>query len=189
MDGDKGMHIIKFAFVGALLLLAGCETTNSIPYQVSTDNIMNMRANVDPDNTVRVDEFDTANEVDPSPTCRLMGPVKVAPGKTMAKYIEESFEKELYHSQLLDLKSPVIIKGTLEKMDFSSVSPASWDISLRLQSSNGSTLIVSNNYGFDTSFSAYGACQNVADAFGGAVQALLGKAIDNPDFVSLFARN
>ena len=183
------MYILKFAFIGAFLLLAGCETTNSIPYEVSTDNIMNMRANVASGNTVRVDVFNTADGVDPNPTCRLMGPIKVAPGKTMAQFIEDAFEKELYQSELLDLKSPVVIKGRLEKLDFSSISPASWDITLRLQSSNGSTLTVSNNYGFGTSFTAYGACQNVADAFGSAVQALLGMAIANPDFPALFAHN
>ena len=136
MNGNKDVYILKSAFIGALLLLAGCETTNSIPYEVSTGNIMHMRANVGLGNTVRVDEFDTANGVDQNPTCRLMGPIKVAPGKTMARFVKEAFEKELYQSELLDLKSPVVIKGKLEKMGFSSVSPASWDITLSLQSSN-----------------------------------------------------
>lgn len=189
MDGDGDMNILKFALIGGLLLLAGCETTSSIPYEVSTGNIMKMRANVELGNTVRVEEFDIANGVDQNPMCRLMGPVKVSPGKTMMQFVKEAFEKELYEAGLLDIKSPVVIKGRLEKIEFSSVSPASWDLSLRLQSSNGSTLTVTNNYRFATSFSAYGACKNVADAFGPAVQILLGVAIENPDFPSLFARN
>ncbi len=41
------------------------------------------------------------------------------------------------------------------------------------------------NYRFDTSWSAYSACKNVADAFGPAVQELLHQVVTNPQFAKL----
>lgn len=40
-------------------------------------------------------------------------------------------------------------------------------------------------YKYDTSFDAWSACKNVADAFAPAVQELLGKVVSNPKFIQL----
>lgn len=56
--------------------------------------------------------------------CRLMGPVKVAPGKTMSTFIKEAFQEELFLAQAYDTNAPVKIEGQIQKMSFSSVSPA-----------------------------------------------------------------
>jgi hypothetical protein len=66
-------------------------------------------------------------------------------------------------------------------LSFSSTG-GSWNIALKLDSSNGKTLSASEHYEFHTSYSAASACHNVADAFQPAVQALIGKVVAAPDF-------
>ena len=41
------------------------------------------------------------------------------------------------------------------------------------------------NYTFDTSWTAYSACKNVADAFGPAVSQLIHEVVTSPKFVQL----
>ncbi len=41
------------------------------------------------------------------------------------------------------------------------------------------------SYTFDTSWTAYSACKNVADAFGPAVSQLIHEVVTNPKFVDL----
>ena len=122
-----------------------------------------MRDLINPNHKIVVGSFSFSPDtgVNETPTCRLMGDVKVSPGKTMSQYVKEAFEKELYQAGLLDNRSPVNIQGSIEKLDFSSIAPANWYLTIRLESSNGAGVTVSNLYQFDTSFSAYGACHNV----------------------------
>jgi len=58
-------------------------------------------------------------------------------------------------------------------------------ITMAVDSNNSAGYTVSVNYGFDTSWDAYSACKNVADAFGPAVQELLKQVVSHPQFASL----
>lgn len=123
--------------------------------------------------------------VEDSPLCRLMGPVKVAPGKTPAQYIKDAFQEELFAAGVYAPNAPTVIDGTITVLSFSSVSPANWNIAMAVKSNSSPGYTVSTKYEFGTSFIAYSACKNVADAFGPAVQELLKQVVSDPQFKSL----
>lgn len=172
--------------VAASVLFVGCSTTNSIPYKASTSNVITIQNALKADNTkVTLGTFSMANGVTEELTCRLLGPVKVAPGKTMSTFIKEAFQEELFLAQAYDTNAPVTIEGRIEKLAFSSVSPANWEIAMRVSSNKSPGFTVAVKYNYDTSFDAISACKNVADAFSPAVQELLRQVVSNPQFMQL----
>ena len=180
----------KFIQAGVIVTLAiaaaGCSTTNSVPYKASTSNIIAMQTTYQPKGVkINLGEFATASGVEENLVCRLMGPVNVAPGKKLSTYIKEAIQEEMFAAQIYSPTSPNIVTGSIEKLAFSSVSPANWEISLRLASSGATGYSVSTKYNFDTSFDAISACKNVADAFAPAVQELIKQAVAHPEFKNL----
>ncbi|HET8597062.1 MAG TPA: hypothetical protein VFM22_04815 [Castellaniella sp.] len=172
--------------VGLSLLLSGCETTNSIPYKASTPNVIAIQQNLQSHGkTVNVGSISLAPGVDENLMCRMNGPVKVAPGKSLAQYIKEAFQEELFLAQAYKADAPATINGRLDAVSFSSVSPANWKITMQVSSNYSSGYTVSVKYPFETSWTAYSACKNVADAFGPAVQELLKEVVRHPQFSSL----
>ncbi len=182
-------QIRSAAFIASLPLigaLAGCETTNSIPYKASTSNVITIQQTLQAQGKkVRLGDISLAPGVEESPMCRLMGPVKVAPGKSLPQYIKEAFQEELFMAQVYQANAPTTITGRLETLSFSSVSPARWTIAMSVKSETSPGYKVTVDYPFDTSYSAYNACKNVADAFGPAVQELLRQVVSNPQFAAL----
>jgi hypothetical protein len=174
------------AVVGACVvavLLSGCETTSSVPYKASTENVIQIQQTLQ-SKKVSVADIALAPGVDESPLCRLNGPINVAPGKTIPQYVKEAFQEELFMAQAYDVKGPAI-QGRIEELSFSSVSPANWTIKMFVKSATSPGYEVSVKYQFDTSWTAAGACRNVADAFGPAVQSLLKEVVNNPQFAAL----
>lgn len=171
---------------GIAVLATGCSTTNSIPYKASTANVIAIQQTLESQGKkVSVGKVAMASGVEESPTCRLMGPIKVAPGKALSQYIKEAFVEELFMAKAYSPSSKSVIRAKIENIKFSSVSPASWEIAMSVRSTSSPGYKVSINYGFDTSWDAYSACKNVADAFGPAVQALLGKVVTHSQFSTL----
>ena len=171
----------------AVALLSGCETTNSIPYKASAANVISIQQNLQP-NKVSVSSIGLAPGVDESPLCRLNGPIKVAPGRTIPQYIKDAFQEELLMAQAYDVKA-VPIEGRIDELAFSSVAPAYWKIKMTVKSpADPAGYTVNVQFPFDTSWTARGACHNVADAFGPAVQELLKQVVTNPQFSHLAAR-
>ena len=177
----------KVIFVASVAaIISGCSTTNSTPYKASTGNVIAIQQSLESlGKQVSIGTVSMASGVKESPTCRLMGPIKVAPGKSLAQYIKDAFIEELFMAKAYDPTSQSVINTKIESIKFSSFSPASWDIVMTVSSSNSPGYSVSVNYGFDTSWDAYSACKNVADAFGPVVQELLGKVVTHPQFSSL----
>ncbi len=177
---------LLFAATAGALVLAGCETTNSIPYKASTANVITIQQTMQArGKKVSLGSTTVAPGIQESPLCRLMGPVKVAPGKTLPAYINDAFQEELFLAGVYQTNAPTVIDGRVEAMSFSSVTPASWTLSMSVKSNTSSGYTVSINYPFDTSFTAYSACKNVADAFGPAVQELLKQVVNHPQFGAL----
>lgn len=170
----------------AAVLVAGCSTTNSIPYKASTSNVISLQNTMKQNNTkVSLGTFSMANGVDEEMMCRMLGPVKVAPGKTLSTFIKEAFQEELFLAQAYDSHAPTAIEGRIERLSFSSVSPANWEIAMRVSSNKSPGYTVAIKYNYDTSFDAWSACKNVADAFSPAVQELLRQVVANPQFSQL----
>lgn len=171
---------------GIAALLVGCSTTNSIPYKASTSNVITLQNTLKQSNTkVNLGTFSLGNGIDEELMCRMLGPVKVAPGKSLSTFIKEAFQEELFLAQAYDTNAPVTIEGRIEKLAFSSVSPANWEITMRVSSNKSTGYSVAIKYNYDTSFDAWSACKNVADAFSPAVQELLRQVVSNPQFAQL----
>lgn len=180
----KSLSIV--VVVGAAALLSGCQTTNSIPYKASTANIISIQQSLKAQNKkVAVGGVAMAPGLEESPLCRLAGPIKVAPGKSPTAYISDAFQEELFAAGVYDPKSGNTLTGRIDALSFSSVSPASWTISISVKSPSSAGYTVSTKYNFDTSWAADSACRNVADAFGPAVQDLLKQVVNHPQFSAL----
>ncbi len=157
-----------------------------MPYKASTNNIIALQNNLKQTNTkVTLGSFSLAAGVEEELMCRLLGPVKVAPGKTLSAFIKEAFQEELFLAQAYDTNAPIKIEGKIERLSFSSVSPANWEIAMRVSSNKSPGYSVAVKYNYDTSFDAFSACRNVADAFSPAVQELLRQVVTNPQFNQL----
>lgn len=177
-------RIIAGAAALATLSLGACETTSSRPYTVSTQNVMAFQAALG-DQKVQVGSFTTADGVSDNLTCRALGALEVAPGKTPVQFIEGALRDELFAAGAIDANGQSI-NGVVEKLEFNSFGTGSWDIALNLSSASlPAGYSVSNSYTFKTSFSALSACQNVIDAFTPAVQELISNAISDPNFAAL----
>jgi hypothetical protein len=176
----------SLATVVMAILVSGCETTNSIPYKASTANVISIQQSLQAQGKkVSVGSVTLSPGVEESPMCRLNGPVKVSPGKSLSQYIKDAFQEELFMAQVYQANAPSVIDGRLEALSFSSVSPASWDITMSVKSNTSPGYTVSVKYPFETSWTAYSACKNVADAFGPAVQELLKQVVTHPQFEAL----
>ena len=181
----KNTSILILA-VATALILAGCETTNSIPYKASTTNIIAIEQNLSSQGKkVSVGTIEMAAGVEENPICRLMGPVVVAPGKTLPQYIKDAFIEELFAGKAYEVNAPTVIDARIDELKFSSITPADWKITMTVKSNNSPGYSVSVDYKFNTSWTAYSACKNVADAFGPAVQQLLHEVVTNPGFSKL----
>ena len=181
-------HTKKLSLAAVVLAfsVSGCETTNSIPYKASTANVISIQQSLQAQGKkVSIGSVTLAPGVEESPLCRLNGPVKVAPGKSLPQYIKDAFQEELFMAQVYQTNAPAAIDGRLEALSFSSVSPASWDITMSVKSNISPGYTVSIKYPFETSWSAYSACKNVADAFGPAVQELLKQVVTHPQIAAL----
>lgn len=170
---------------GANFILTGCETTSSRPYSASTDNVLRFQSILSESGSkVKLNDFSESKDIG-SLTCRLSGPVDVSPGKPKSAYIQEALKTELFMAQAYDVNAEVTINGHLESLNFSSVSPAKWDITFTVSSNKSDGYTVTTSYPFKTSFSAYSACKNVADAFGPAIQQLNSDIVNHPGFSEL----
>ena len=166
-----------------MIVLTGCETTSSIPYSASTQNVLNFQKQL-PETNVSLGSFVDSNHMEEL-TCRLLGPIDVSRGKSKAEYIKDAMQTELFLAQVYSVDSDVIIEGKLDAVNFSSVSPANWEFEFTVSSNLYTGYTVKTKYEFNTSYSAYSACKNVADAFGPAVQDLINTIVTHPDFSKL----
>ncbi|HRJ01091.1 MAG TPA: hypothetical protein PKV67_09955 [Hyphomonas sp.] len=180
--------MLKYLCVAAAALTLGaCETTSSRPYAPSTANILAFQAALkETDSKVQVAPFSLASGVSEKLTCRALGALEVAPGKSAREFVESAMRDELFAAGVYDAAKGVAINGELTQLDFNSMGTGSWDISLKLSSTAlPEGYEVGTHYTFKTSYSAIKACQNVIDAFTPAVQELIGKAVADPSFKKL----
>lgn len=168
-----------------LLLLSACDTTSSIPYKASTRNIITIQETLDEDTKFAVSSVSYASGYDPNLLCRLLGEVDVGNGLSIPEYIQSAFEEELFTAGRFDQNSQTQIQIKVEKVSFSTISPANWDIGLKVSSGSGFGYSISSRSEFKTSFGAYSACRNASVAFGPAVQSALNKVVSHPNFIRL----
>ena len=169
------------------VLLTGCETTNSsLSYKASSSNVIALQKKLGTANKkISMGQVSLASGVEEKPTCRLVGPITIAPGKSVALYFKEAMQEEILLANAYDSSSQRVIDVEIDQIILSSVSPASWKIGLKVKSKNFSGYRIETEYKFDTSWSAVHACKNAADAFGLAVQDVIKSAIEDERFDQL----
>lgn len=177
-------HTILVAVVSAVAL-AACESTSSLPYQVSTQNVLAaQRSLAEAEASVSVGAFTAAEGVG-KPTCRLMGQLDIAPGKSVHTFIRDALEAELFQTGRLNDSAPAI-RGVVESIDVDTMGTGHWTLTLHVASdANPTGYSVTATHTFASSFSAYSACQNAATAFNPAVQSLLNAVVTHREFSSL----
>ncbi|MDT0139008.1 hypothetical protein [Acidovorax sp. PRC11] len=170
---------IKLALlITTTFLFTGCAY-NVAPYGAAVQNVEAIKAyNLQP---VAVGSFQSAKPGNASLTCRAAGPVTVSPN--FESYIQQAFVDELKLAGIYSATSPLVLTGKLEEVDFSSgMTDGNWSFTLTLTNSRNESFTTKSRFNFSGSFVADKACQEVAQAFGPAVQKLVGDVIRDPKF-------
>jgi hypothetical protein len=179
----------KIVLLLAIASLSACSTFTPQRYNISADNNIALKA-IGVGN-INVGAFSGPASFDRA--CRGAGPIAPPDNMSFEAYIQKAFADELKVAGLFDDKSPqTTLSGAVEKLSFSSsrgLTGGEWDISLRINSSNGKSLFVSEHYEFESGFIADTACKQTAEAYLPAVQNLIGKAVKTPEFRTLLVSN
>lgn len=159
-------------------IISGCAY-NASPYGAAIRNVEAIKsANIKP---VAVAAFQSTKPGNESIVCRAAGPVTVKPN--FETYIEKAFIDELKLAGAYNPSSDTVLSGKLESVDFSSgIGDGNWSFSLTLSNGKNQSFTTNSIFSFPGSFVADKACQEVAQAFGPAVQKLIEDVVRNPKF-------
>lgn len=175
----------KALLVVSTLALGACSTYMPQRYSISADN--NVALKTMSAGNINVGAFKGPANFDNS--CRAAGPIAPPDNMSFEAYIQKALTDELKVAGKFDEESPKItLSGVVEQLAFSSsrgLTGGSWDIGLRVLSSNGKSAFVSEHYEFNSGFVADTACKQTAEAYLPAVQNLIGKLVKSPEFVAL----
>ena len=167
------------------LALSACGSLSPQRYTAVPDNTPLLRA-MGP-NQVKVERVTLAIAF--SSTCR--GGVTIDPpvNMTFEEYVRSALADELKVAGLYsDVGPRIVLTGTIDELSFSStksVTQGEWHVGLKVTSSNGRSLRVSEHYQFESGFSGESACRRTAEAFLPAVQNLIAKLIRSAEFRAL----
>lgn len=175
------MKRASLATAAAALIMSGCAY-NASQYGASVQNVEAIKAvRIRP---VAVAPFKSAKPGLSSITCRAAGPVTVTP--SFESYIEKAFIDELKLAGAYNPASNLTLTGMLEEVDFSSgMTDGNWTFKLMVTNHRNESFSTSSKFDFSGSFVADKACQEVAQAFGPAVQKLIQDVVQNPKFKQL----
>lgn len=175
------MRIFFLTMAVTATLISGCAY-NTSQYGASIRNVETIKSkNIKP---VAVAQFKSTNPGLASITCRAAGPVTVTP--SFESYIEKAFIDELKLAGVYDPASNIILAGKIEEIDFSSgMTDGNWTFTLTVSNNRDESFTTKSVFGFSGSFVADKACQEVAQAFGPAVQKLIEDLVQNPKFKQL----
>jgi hypothetical protein len=175
----------KIVSLVSVLSLSACSTYMPQRYSISADtNVALKSIGV---GHIYVGTFKGPANFDNS--CRAAGPISPPDNMSFETYIQKALADELKVAGAFDDKTPkVTLTGDVEQLAFSSsrgLTGGSWDIGLRVNSSNGKSTYVSEHYEFNSGFVADTACKQTAEAYLPAVQDLISKLVKAPEFKTL----
>jgi hypothetical protein len=162
--------------------MSGCSTYAAHRYSISADDVVCLRTLEG--KTINVGKFTSTEPELKQISCRAVGPIKTPDGETFAEYIREALLDELRMANVYSADAPVTLTGNLDEIDFSSTS-GTWDLTLTVNSSNGKSITVTENYSFTSSWVGETACNQTAQALMPAVQNLIGKFVQHERFKEL----
>ena len=176
--------IVIIFFTG--VFFAGCITFTPSQYGHSLENnYLLKKSNI---KNVRVGIFTLENSY--RNLCRAIGPIDFH-DQNIATYIKNSLIYEFKLAGIYNEISPaVIITGKINDILFSSGVlngfTGTWLLNLTLNSSNGKSMNISEQYIFRSDFIADTACHNVATALPEAVSSIFNKTFGSDEFQALF---
>lgn len=168
-----------------ILFLTACAYVPQ-PYFAAAENTEELKklgaGNIDVGAFTKTGEFDTSCKV-------AAGMVKPPDSSGLEGYIRQALIDELKQAGMYDPNTPkVTLSGVVEKLSLSTwrtIYLSNWDISVRLNSSNGKSVYIKQHYEFNAGTSNLADCQQIADYYMFAVQRTLNKLITAPEFQSL----
>jgi hypothetical protein len=170
-------------------VLGACSsllTYKTPQYRVSMDNTAELhklgRSNINVGTFTKTVEFDN--------DCGITAGSVVMPDKlSFEDYIRNGLIEELKTAGMFDDSAPKItLTGTVDQLSFFSrrwLYTSTWYIGLQIDSSNGQSVHVTDQYNFIADTGSAADCQKIANSYLPAVQKILGKVIDAPEFQSL----
>jgi hypothetical protein len=167
----------------SLLLLSGCATMTTARYSMSADNQQALKRF----QGATVELVALAPPANYDANCRMVGPIKAADGGPINEFVKKAFNDEFKFANIYSTGG-VKLQGVLTQAEFSSSSGLTngwWKLAVKLTSSNGATLEQSSHTDFKSGFGGLSACNNTAQALGGAVQDLIHATLTNPKFPEL----
>jgi len=167
-----------------IIFSVGCSTYATTRYATNVDNITAIKSLNG--KTINVGSFSSSQQGQKELMCRGVGPIKTPDGEPFSEFIRKALVNDLKIADAFSTNAPITLTGNLNSIDFSSAS-GSWNLSLTVQSSNGKSMTVNENYSYTTSFYGETACNQTAQALMPAVQNLIGKVVQSPDFKLLIA--
>jgi hypothetical protein len=180
----KRKIVLTFAFIlGACSIILTYMPPN---YIVSADNTKAIKrfggGNINVGPFTRTAEFDN--------DCGITAGSLVMPDQlSFEGYIRKGLVEELKVAGMFDDAAPKItLTGVVEQLSFFSRRNfyiSSWNFGLRVTSSNGQSVYVTEQYNFDAGPGSHADCQKIADSYMPAVQKILGKFINSPEFKTL----
>lgn len=125
--------------------------------------------------------------------CRAAGKIAPPDRATFESYIQSALAEEIRRSGLANERgAKVALFGEVKMLAFTSTGAFSdpwWMVRVKVTSSNGKEFDIGEKYDFKTSsFGAYKACQEVADAYVPAVKRMVAKMVGAPDFLTLLVQ-
>jgi hypothetical protein len=180
---------MRMTGLGAILLLAatGCMTTvSSNAYAVHPDTVTALRAYAS--TPVTLGTFTSDKPGKSEIICRGGMMIQTPQGMSYEKYVENAFRTELLVAGVESPTAPVTLTGHLERMHFQTFTKSEWELRVTLTSSNGRRLTIAEDYAFNWNFVGDYACREVATAMSLAVQSLVRKAVQHPDFAGLMVQ-
>jgi hypothetical protein len=143
------------------------------PYAVHPDTITVLRSYAG--KSVKAAPFTSDKPGKSEILCRGVGMIQTPGGVPFEQYVGDAFRTELLVAGLAAASAPVTLTGHLERMHFSTSTEAVWELQVTLGSSNGRRLTIVGDY----------ACREAAAAMPLAVQSLIRKAVQHPEFAEL----
>lgn len=175
--------------VSVAVILSACSTMTPSTYAPNADNNVALRG-ITGTKAHLGSMMDASNF---SANCRLMGPIEASGKRSVAQFVQDSFNDELKFANVYgDDASAVTLDATLDHAEFSSTSGLTngwWDLSATLKNpKTGQSLAAQSRYEFPSGFDAMTACTQTAQALTPAVQGLIKSAVTNPKFAELVAK-
>lgn len=184
---------MKSIFVAVSILVLGLSLSACVsftykpqPYKVAAENTEALKKS-GAGRFVDVGPFTKTIEINNS--CHIVGGVIEKPEYGFEGYIQKALTEELKRADMFNNTTPKItLTGSVEKLSLTTlrmVYTSSWDIGVRLTSSNGKSFYITQHYDFNAGENFLPDCQMMADHYMFAVQKTLGKLINAPEFQSL----